>query len=116
MRGGIVASRVRRRVVRVAREGPSLEALAHNCGTGPLRHLGDLHVADRDDGLIGRALRGTDDAWRILLEGLVQVSLPEPARLHGVEIAIEDAESVLHGTPLRPRRQRPAGAPPGSVI
>src|SRR5262249_11445825 len=116
MRGGIVASRERRRVVRVAREGPFLEALANHCGTRPLRHLGDLHVADLDDGLIGRAFRGTDEAWRILLEGLVQVSLPEPVRLHGAEIAIEAANSVLQGPPLPPRRQRPAGAPPGSVI
>ena len=59
-------------------------------------HLADLLLADLDDGLVGCALRGAGEAGGELLERLLQVPLPEIVRLHGVQVAVEDTESVFH--------------------
>ena len=97
----VVAARVRHRVVGMTGEGALLQAPAHHRGARPLRHLGDLHLADLDDGLVGRALRGPGEAGREFPERLLQVLLPEAVRLHGVQVAVEDTESVFHGRLLR---------------
>ena len=96
MGGCVVAARMGHRVVGMAGEGALLQALADHRAARPLRHLGDLHLADLDDGLVGCALCGTGEAGGELLEGLLQVLLPETVRLHGVQVAVEDTESVFH--------------------
>ena len=99
MRLGVVAARVRRRVVRVAREGPFLEALADERGARPLRELGDLEVADLDHRLVRGIVLAPGEPRRELLEGLVEIPLPEPVGLHRVEVAVEDLEPAFHGLP-----------------
>src|SRR5437762_9755916 len=47
----IVASRVRRLVVRMPRERAVLQILTNDCGAIALGHLAELEVADLDDGL-----------------------------------------------------------------
>ncbi len=101
MRGRVVAARMRHRVVGMTGKGPLLEALAHHGRAWPLRHLRDLDLADLDDGLVGRALRGPREAGGELLERLLQVLFPEAIRLHGVQVAVEDTESVFHRGLLR---------------
>ena len=102
MRRRVVAARVRHRVVRMAGEGAILQALAHHRRARALRHLGDLEVADRDERLVHRPVGAPREPWRELLERLVQVLLPEAVRLHRVQIAVQNPESIFHGRELSP--------------
>jgi len=96
VRLGVVAARVRDLVVRVPGEGAPLKVLADQGTLRPLRHLADLDGPDPDDGLIPCVLRPPDERRREPFERLLEVLLPEPVRLHRVQVAVHHPEAVLH--------------------
>jgi len=62
----------------------------------PLRHLADRKAADLNRRLVRRALRRPSEARRGSLERLIEIALPQPIRLHGMQITVHDTQALLH--------------------